>query len=733
MKQNEPVMKNLIKIEILLLISYLCFSVTQQAWAGSADPVRHLKGNSGNRGNTLGKEELALKTIALNSINVTRKYSPGEEDILQFIWKKGKERMHGKLELLDMYTPYPLVNFVSLAKIPLIMKCRYNVLKTAPVKTANNINPRIPLFEIYNYKTNNHAAGVTDFSIDFSKAGMTTSVSTEISLAKTAENKFEKGISAIIRPTQFCLKKNGRWLRNGRNTSWVRLKAPLFFSRSQVTKNLLFTIADLSKYELDLEKFESDWKPAGGVRVKFTVKDASGKVFPVVNVRVVASDGKWTTPLETEFDSCRMPTGFLRCALPTGYVPEKLGVYAKIPALISSNPMSVKEHEIFKFFKKGDGLVGGKVLNPFRKQVDLPRNKNGTVLETRALYVNCMTLCSREKIDDLIRRVDKAKLNMIIPCVYHLDRIFVKSAVYPHFYRNIEKGLDPLAYLIDKAHAKGIEVHPWFCVNTGNKNLRDWFMKNYQTDISVVSIDRKQKSRIISKYAIDLQNKKYRDYIVQLMLETLKKYHPDGLHLDYIRAKANSNSEANQKEFRKRFGRSMHDATTQDWVEWWKEPVAEIVRKADSGIKKLDNKAVLSASVASVSYTQEGRIQGQNPDLWAQETGLVICPMDYTSQTVLFLMNERGFLKSLEPNRDCLIAGIGMYDHLQIHYPEKDLIAGRKNRDLELIKQQITVARNLGIHGYNLFSDQMLTGKAAEFLGTQVNKEKAIPYFRKND
>src|SRR5215467_6320282 len=72
---------------------------------------------------------------------------------------------------------------------------------------------------------------------------------------------------------------------------------------------------------------------------------------------------------------------------------------------------------------------------------------------------------SKETIDDLLSRINRAGFNAFSPIVWH-----GRGTTWPSQYAEWDSWLttqskqsfDPLKYLIDRAHSMGIEVHPWF-------------------------------------------------------------------------------------------------------------------------------------------------------------------------------------------------------------------------------------------------------------------------------
>ncbi|MBP6965377.1 MAG: family 10 glycosylhydrolase [Armatimonadetes bacterium] len=146
--------------------------------------------------------------------------------------------------------------------------------------------------------------------------------------------------------------------------------------------------------------------------------------------------------------------------------------------------------------------------------------------KVRAIWVDTGSFATREKADDLLDQCRRAKINLILPNVMAHGSVMHKSS---HFLHNVAANdkLDPLAYLTEKAHGLGIEVHAWYCVYyEGVKGLApghpDWIC----TDMDGKRMDQ--------TYFLSPQVPGVNDYLLSVMRDGLA-YDIDGVHLDYIR------------------------------------------------------------------------------------------------------------------------------------------------------------------------------------------------------
>ncbi len=152
---------------------------------------------------------------------------------------------------------------------------------------------------------------------------------------------------------------------------------------------------------------------------------------------------------------------------------------------------------------------------------------------------------STAQIDEMVSRAAAGNYNAILPEVlaYQDDAgsahgAYWNSAILPKA-GDIVGGIDPLAYLVQEAHAQGIEVHPWlvaFRVSTtwppsGNTTLSahpEWLMV-VRGDIGGGP------ATVSDKYTLDPSSPDVQDYLISIVRELVTNYEIDGVHWDYIR------------------------------------------------------------------------------------------------------------------------------------------------------------------------------------------------------
>jgi uncharacterized lipoprotein YddW (UPF0748 family) len=144
----------------------------------------------------------------------------------------------------------------------------------------------------------------------------------------------------------------------------------------------------------------------------------------------------------------------------------------------------------------------------------------------RALWVDMGSYNTPQAADKLLDQCRRAKVNVVIASVMVHGSLTHKST---HFLHKAVTGdeFDPLANLVQKAHASGIKVNAMYAVYyEGVKGLQpcnpDWLC----SDIDGARMD--------SSYFLSPQIPGVNDYLLSVIADSLP-YNIDGIQLDYIR------------------------------------------------------------------------------------------------------------------------------------------------------------------------------------------------------
>lgn len=187
-------------------------------------------------------------------------------------------------------------------------------------------------------------------------------------------------------------------------------------------------------------------------------------------------------------------------------------------------------------------------------------------VQTRALWSRVAITgrkISQREIDELVAKVDRAHLNVILFAVYtHGTAYFEPSHTrFPNTKERLTNQSnfaadgysDALSYLLairDKRRADNdpyndFEVHAWFNVHVGGKS-KEWppidqtepYMLNAlfpEFKLKFAAYYEKNDERFVDHQTSDIHQPKFRAYMTNLIAGLVEDYAVDGVHLDHIR------------------------------------------------------------------------------------------------------------------------------------------------------------------------------------------------------
>lgn len=646
-----------------------------------------------------------LKCLPLVLLSILVTPSAGQDQAILKVTGRGVEgrgpyRGGGAVEFLGVAVGAQVIHLSPEGKIALPLAVEYRVIEPAPILLTSRLGTEH--WQLYQFATEAMTAMYTDQKIDLSRQGKGVARSTRAWFGKNYGPMPEAGLVGV-RGHYYLLidRPDGKWLDV--------TDPPAFLNRADVLRDVTFTLADLSEYELEISEIQSSWQPGGPFRVQLVVRDAQGKTLPVVGASIAASAGDWQTNLTTEWTPLDEPTGWMRGILPNA-IPEKLTILGKV---VLQTPGGLKTEAITASFVRGTGRVHPDQFKIAEQGYELARAADGTIRETRAVWVSPSDIMTSDDIDQLVDRCKEARLNVIIPDIFVRNTFYAKSDLMPTASK-LPEGFDPLADLIAKAHTADLEVHPWFCVTYRDRHFRQWFAEKYGQDIDMVD----SKGKVIPLGA-DVHRAEYRQFIIDLMFGVARDYDVDGIHLDYIRTMGRCYCPACRKEYAAAHLAELDQATDEEWMAWQREAIGDIVERTALGVRQVRPDAVMSAAV--FSSMPSGASQGQDPAGWADRGWLdVVIPMDYQMQSLKVRSNERQFLAAMS-NDDQLVTGLSLYMR-----SGGDVFS----RPPELVFEQIELVRRMGIHGYCLFAFGHMSDEQLKILREKANPEPARPFHR---
>jgi uncharacterized lipoprotein YddW (UPF0748 family) len=283
-----------------------------------------------------------------------------------------------------------------------------------------------------------------------------------------------------------------------------------------------------------------------------------------------------------------------------------------------------------------------------------------------------------------------------------------KSEIEPiqkdYYLQSEIRGKDLLSDLIDKAHAAGIQVHPWFCVA---KRLGDAHPEFAEDGTP--------------KGMYDVHLEGFDDFIAGLIKEVVKKYDVDGINLDYVRTGGVCGSVSCKKMYKKAIGRnllldSLYRREHVAYLNWQAEAVNKIVEKISSVARKARPGIIISVDSGTVP---PGKLynQGRNHKIWLQKGWIdLVFYMDYGLRLkVEEIERDRTTL----PNPNCAFPIAGNYDWTQDNK--------YRPRNAQKVVRLVNFCRGhwSGVIGIYLY--EQLDNTQIKALAAGPFKEKALP------
>jgi len=147
--------------------------------------------------------------------------------------------------------------------------------------------------------------------------------------------------------------------------------------------------------------------------------------------------------------------------------------------------------------------------------------------ELRGIWMHGTQVKTPAQADVLVAKVERANLNAVFLLVWYWGgQAFFQSALCP-MADGVQAGYDPLGYMVEQCHKRGIQVHGWFVNGSyGSQEVRHVLDKNPDWAVQDGGA---------GGLWYDFGKPQVRRFQSDLMIECLRKYDVDGIHFDYIR------------------------------------------------------------------------------------------------------------------------------------------------------------------------------------------------------
>ena len=308
--------------------------------------------------------------------------------------------------------------------------------------------------------------------------------------------------------------------------------------------------------------------------------------------------------------------------------------------------------------------------------------------EVRGLWVVRSTMTSREEILRMVREADDAGFNTLMVQVRGRADAFYTSRWEPLGETLTEPGLDPLALVLEEAHARGMAVHAW--VNThlvwGSASLptrADHLVREHPEWLAVprtlarelydVAPEDPSFPERLRQHAADNRetvegmfsspsHPAVQERVYSVWMDLVERYDLDGIHFDYVRFPSAEYDysrgalERFQAWVTPRLSPArlveLQDAAVGNplawveslpgpWAEYRRDHVTRLVRRVYHGIKARRPETVVSAALFA-NRDDAYRFRYQDWASWLEEGILdVAVPMAYTTDDARFAAQIR--------------------------------------------------------------------------------------------
>lgn len=329
--------------------------------------------------------------------------------------------------------------------------------------------------------------------------------------------------------------------------------------------------------------------------------------------------------------------------------------------------------------------------------------------EFRAIWVVATDLTSPEKVRRVVQRAADHNFNALIVQVRMRGDALYQSDFVPRseLLDGQPASFDPLALVLEEAHARSMEVHAWLnAFHTWSRTDRlprspqhvrnahpDWFLQDASGRIHGTFPARGDGYYYEEGQYLNPAHPEVRAHLLQVYQEVARRYPVDGIHFDFIRFPARVGHNAapapydplTLDRFRAETGAEPEDHTAL-WDQWRVQQVTELVRGVSRSIRDLRPGIKVSAAVMAYADIALGRSFTDYRG-WLRE-GLLdfVVPMDYTKDLDTADHNARVALRAGTPAHAYI--GLGAY----LNSPQALL-------------EQIAAVRAAGAKGIVLFSN----------------------------
>ncbi|TCV06276.1 uncharacterized lipoprotein YddW (UPF0748 family) [Samsonia erythrinae] len=299
-----------------------------------------------------------------------------------------------------------------------------------------------------------------------------------------------------------------------------------------------------------------------------------------------------------------------------------------------------------------------------------------------------------------------------------------------------DPGYDPLAFLLDEAHKRGIKVHAWFnpyrvSVNTKPATVAELNRTLSRHPASVFVLHRDWIRTAADRFVLDPGIPAVRDWITSIVAEVVTRYPIDGVQFDDYFYAESAASPLNDNDTFKQYGQGFSSK-----ADWRRHNTQQLIQQVSQTIKQLNPNVEFGVSPAGVWRNRSSDPAGSetrgaatydeayaDTRLWVQQ-GLLdyIAPQLYwpfARTAARYDVLAKWWADVVKPTNTRLYIGIALY---KVGEPAKNEPDWTINGGVTELKKQLDLNESLPqINGTILFRENYLN---------QPQTQEAVRYLK---
>jgi len=294
-----------------------------------------------------------------------------------------------------------------------------------------------------------------------------------------------------------------------------------------------------------------------------------------------------------------------------------------------------------------------------------------------------------------------------------------------------DPGWDPLAFALERAHARGLELHAWinaFPVWRGSEpppetKPRSPYLKHPEWLVCDIAGTPQPLSEHYVSFSPGIPA--VHDYIIDVVKDIVQRYDVDGIHFDYVRypEKSPEKGFSHDSISVARFNSQEGNPYRLEWEDWQREQLNQFVYRAYNELTTLKPELKVSAAVIG-SYNEGGwnayYSVYQDPRRWVELGKLdFITPMMYWPRRhpdYPFATLAEKWQEQLPPER-YVFPGIGTYRYT----------SRKRNYNWREALAQVDVVRSHQLPGLVFFGSRSLTDRWENLREQRFTNRANIP------